>query len=77
MNPPLLRVEHNRGVDLLKTDGTFDFDGGTLLVWREKSRSHLLAAYSPNTEWIATWEEAEHGSVCSQQGGAESAPVPR
>lgn len=72
MSLPLFRVEHNRGVDLLKTDGTFDFDGGSLLVWREKSRTHLLAAYSPSTEWIAMWEEDGDGTVRPKQGGSES-----
>lgn len=72
MSDQLFRVEHSRGVDLLKTDGTFDFDGGSLLVWRDRSRTHLLAAYSPSTEWIATWGDGDDGAICPEQFGAGS-----
>lgn len=53
---PMFRVDHFGGYDLLKTDGTFDFDGGSLIVWRDRSRSHLLASYGPATGWMGTWE---------------------
>lgn len=60
---PRFRVDHHRGYDLLETDGTFDFDGGTLVVWKDHTRTHLLAAYSPASRWVGTWDESEedHG----------------
>lgn len=64
MKRPLFRVIHRDGHDRLATDGTFDFDGGTLLVWRDKSRAHLLAAYGPGGWLTAHWEtdeEAQNG----------------
>lgn len=56
MSTPMLRVEHNTGVDLLKTSGTMDFDGGSLIVWRDERRTHMVAAYSPSSGWVASWE---------------------
>lgn len=53
---PRLRVDHCGGYDLVATDGTLDFDGGSLLVWRDHSRGHLVAAYGPATGWSARWE---------------------
>lgn len=56
---PKLQVEHATGIDLLITDGTLDFDGGTLIVWRDQSRRHLVAAYSPSSRWVCSWEDAD------------------
>lgn len=60
---PRFRVDHYQGYDLLETDGTFDFDGGTLVVWKDHTRKHLLASYSPSSRWVGYWDESEvdHG----------------
>ena len=63
MSMPKLRVEHNTGVDLLKTTGVMDFDGGTLIVWRDERRNHLVAAYGPSSGWVASWEDADESAV--------------
>lgn len=55
MSQPLLRVDYHQGYDLLKTDGALDFDGGTLIVWRDKSRTHMLKAYGPGCGWTCEW----------------------
>ena len=64
MSIPKLRVTRPDGVyDLLATDGTMDFDGGSLIVWRDKDRKHLIASYSP-IGWLTTdWEEGESEQV--------------
>lgn len=64
MSIPKLRVTRPDGVyDLLATDGTMDFDGGSLLVWRDKTRTHLIASYSP-IGWLTTdWEEGQSEQV--------------
>ncbi|WP_411707811.1 hypothetical protein ACLI1L_000184 [Corynebacterium sp. LaCa117] len=59
MKKPLFRVYHPDGHDRLKTDGTLDFDGGSLLVWRDNTRTHLVAAYSPGGWITAHWETNE------------------
>lgn len=59
MTPPLFRVDHADGFDLLQTDGTFDFDGGSLLVWQDNRRAHLLAAYGPGGWTCARWATEE------------------
>ena len=51
-----LRVDHGGGYDLVDTDGTLDFDGGSLIVWRDNTRAHLVAAYSPTGWQAASWE---------------------
>lgn len=67
---PKLRVDYHMGYDLLATDGTLDFDGGTLVVWRDKTRSHLLKAYGPSSGWTCEWdpdhEEVRHDQVRAQ-----------
>lgn len=59
----MLRVEHNTGVDLLRTTGAMDFDGGSLIVWRDGKRDHLVAAYGPASGWVASWEVAENEQI--------------
>lgn len=63
MSMPQLRVEYRSlgedRVDLLQTTGTMDFDGGTLIVWRDERRNHLLAAYGPSSGWVVSWEDAD------------------
>ena len=51
-----LRVDYNGSYDLVDTDGTLDFDGGSLIVWRDSSRAHLVAAYSPTGWQSISWE---------------------
>lgn len=51
-----LRVDYNGSYDLVDTDGTLDFDGGSLIVWRDSSRAHLVAAYSPVGWQSISWE---------------------
>ena len=51
-----LRVDYNGSYDLVDTDGTLDFDGGSLIVWRDSSRAHLVAAYSPTGWHSISWE---------------------
>lgn len=51
-----LRVDYNGSYDLVETDGTLDFDGGSLIVWRDNTRAHLVAAYSPIGWQAASWE---------------------
>ena len=53
---PKLCVDHIGGVDFLVTDGTLDFDGGSLIVWKDNTRSHILAAYSPASYWVMSWD---------------------
>lgn len=48
----IVRVEHLGGADEMTTDGTFDFDGGSLLIWKDNTKQELVAAYSPATAWI-------------------------
>lgn len=48
----IVRVEHLGGADEMTTDGTFDFDGGSLLVWKDHTKQELVAAYSPATAWV-------------------------
>lgn len=59
MSMPRLRVDHVGGMDLLKTSGGLDFDGGSLIVWRDETRTHLVAAYSPASGWVASWEDTD------------------
>lgn len=61
MSMPRLQVEHNTGIDLVDTDGTLDFDGGSLIVWRDCTRSHLVVAYGPSSGWVCSWEGAADG----------------
>ncbi|WP_313546422.1 hypothetical protein [Corynebacterium sp.] len=63
MSRPLLRVITPTGYDRIDTDGTLDFDGGSLLVWRNSSRKHLIAAYSPQGWLTAGWETEEDTDV--------------
>lgn len=71
MKHPPFRVDHATGFDLLHTDGTFDFDGGSLLVWQDKRRSHLLAAYAPGGWLCARWatEEETEEVPANEVGG--------
>lgn len=62
MSMPKLRVDHPEGYDLLGTDGTMDFDGGSLIVWRDRSRGHLLKGYGPGGWLSCSWED-DHGKV--------------
>ena len=41
---------------LVHTDGTSDFDGGSLIIWRDNSRTHLGAAFSPTGWESLSWE---------------------
>lgn len=56
---PKFRIEHIWGEDVIEADGTFDFDGGTLIVWKDKTRTYLIASYGPSTQWILTHEPEE------------------
>ena len=54
-----LKVRVDSGNDeyvLVHTDGTFDFDGGSLIIWRDNTRTHLGAAFSPTGWESLTWE---------------------
>ena len=53
-----VRVEiGNEEYVLVHTDGTFDFDGGSLIIWRDNTRQHLGAAFSPTGWQSLSWEE--------------------
>lgn len=54
---PKFRIDHVWGTDIVDTEGTFDFDGGSLLVWKDQARRHLVAAYSPATQWMLIPEQ--------------------
>lgn len=71
MSQPLLRVDYHHGYDLLRTDGTLDFDGGTLIVWRDNSRTHLLKAYGPGSGWTCEWDQGGEsgGEIRAELGG--------
>ena len=53
-----VRVEIGDGEYLIAhTDGTFDFDGGSLIIWRDNTRQHLVAAFGPAGWKSLSWEE--------------------
>ena len=55
-----LKVRVDIGNDeyvLVHTDGPFDFDGGSLIIWRDNTRQHLGAAFSPTGWQSLSWEE--------------------
>lgn len=66
MTKQYLRVEHKDGYDLVESDGAVDFDGGSLIVWRDITRSHMTGAYSPGCWLRAFWTDeqpkATHGN---------------
>ena len=53
-----VRVEIGDGEYLIAhTDGTFDFDGGSLIIRRDNTRQHLVAAFGPTGWKSLSWEE--------------------
>lgn len=67
---PFLRVDRPGGHDVCETSGTLDFDGGSLLVWRDHRRSHLVVAYGPGG-----WYSCRYVSEGEVGDGGEKRPL--
>lgn len=56
---PRFRVDHRRGVDFYKPDVGMSFDGGSLIMFHDKSQERFLHAYGPDMQWDCGVEVAD------------------